>query len=225
MPKNCFAKIFIFNMSGFTTLFFHQNHSPNLSYQKRLCLLFIFHVSWTERADMTDTLNPPPQQRQSTQGVVHPPHYHRADKDRSLPAVFEDSLLSTTSAGTTSCRAYATTLLAGQLPITWGICNITILPKKIYNPCSLKALKTNKYELWELYHVSQWITRTHAGVFATLCTNTLDVVSPQGYRKFTLIINVHLSSTLSPIQSEMEQHLKFVCKSAQKVYKFNSGKT
>lgn len=45
--------------------------------------------------------------------VDHPLQYQAADKDRSLPAGSEDSLLRTTSAGNTSCRAYATTLLAG----------------------------------------------------------------------------------------------------------------
>lgn len=36
-----------------------------------------------------------------------------------------------------------------------------------------------------------------------------------------LIIEVQLSNTLGPIQSETRQHLMFVCKPPQKVYKFN----
>lgn len=58
----------------------------------------------------------------------HPLQYQAADKDRSLPAGAEDSLLRTASAGNTSCRAYATTLLAGlwlcvPLPLLYHLRN------------------------------------------------------------------------------------------------------
>lgn len=97
-------------------------------------------------------------------------------KNRSLSAGSEDSLLCTPSARKTSCTVYATTLLAGQVPISWEICNITVLPKYIYNSHSLEALKIKWIVLWGLYHVQQRVTRTRVGnlpSFACTCYTSL----------------------------------------------------